>query len=129
MELARCPRQTKASRLWAWLGYVIPLAGYWFPAHNLRQLVDGAAPDATRLRTLILAWGIARNLASPLVVIIVVYGLYRLGPTSNVTAGIAAVYMLLSFIAANLLSLIMISQVRRYLDTGAVDERHAEVFT
>ncbi len=78
---------------------------------------------------MILAWGIARNLASPLVVIIVVYGLYRLGPTSNVTAGIAAVYMLLSFIAANLLSLIMISQVRRYLDTGAVDERHAEVFT
>jgi len=121
--------QTRVSRLWAWLGYFIPLASYWLPARSLGELADGSAPETTTLRRLILAWGVTRSLAAPVVVIAVVYGLYRLGPTSNVTAGIAVTYTLLIVIAANLLSLLTVGRVYRHLTTTAIDERHAEVFT
>lgn len=120
--------QTRVSRLWAWLGYFIPFASYWLPARNLRELV-GAAPEAARLRTLILAWGIARSLAAPVVMTAVVYGLYRLAPHSDITAFLAVAYVPLSLIAANLLSLFVTGQVSRHLATHVIDERHAEIFS
>ena len=121
--------QTKVSRLWAWLGYFIPLASYWLPARNLSQLIDGSTPETATLRTLVLAWGVTRSLAAPLVVAAIIYGLYKLGPTSNITAGLAVAYTLLIITAANLLSLLTIGRMQRHFATAAVDERHAEIFT
>ena len=117
--------QTRVSRLWAWLGYFIPAASLWLPAQTLRAL---AADADEHLRLLVLGWGLARGMAALIVAAPIVYGLYRLGPTSNVTAGLALAYMFLSVIAANLLSLLMIGRMRLYLATAAVDTRHAEVF-
>ena len=121
--------QTRVSRLWAWLGYFIPLASYGLPARNLSRLIEGSAEDIAALKTLVLAWGVVRSLAAPLVVAGVVYGLYRLGPTSNVTAGMAVAYMVVIVATANVLSLLTVSRVHRRLATTEIDERHAAAFS
>ncbi len=121
--------QTQVSRLWAWLGYLIPVASYWLPARTLTEMAAGAVTDAEPLRRLILAWGVSRTLATPEIMLAVVYGLYCVDRLGHVTAYIALAYMFISVIAANLLSLIVIGQMRRHLATHTIDERRAEVFT
>ncbi len=65
--------QSRVSSLWAWLGYFIPVAGYWLPLRTLQGLVTGSDRPDVHLRALILAWGMARNLASPSVSILFTY--------------------------------------------------------
>ena len=120
--------QKGSARLWAWLGYLVPVASYWLPARNLRRLIDGTSPESHRLRTLVLVWGLARSLATPEIMAAIVYGLYRLDHHDDVTAFIALAYMLISVIAANLLSLVVLGRMHRYLLTTAIDESHARVF-
>lgn len=121
--------QTRVSRLWIWLGYLIPLASYWLPARTLDQLAGGSSPAADTRRKLILGWGIARGLTTPEVLAAVIYGLYSLDHKGNVTAYIAVVYLILAGGGANLLSLIVLGQVRHHLATTAIDEHVSEVFS
>ncbi len=120
--------QTRVSRLWAWLGYLIPVASYWLPARTLNELAEGKSPEAEALRKLVPAWGIMRGLTTPEVMAVIVYGLYRLDHKGDVTAYVALAYVILAAGGANLLSLVMLGQVRHYLVTTAIDERASEVF-
>ena len=117
-----------ASRLWAWLGYLVPLAGYWMPAKILGGLVSGQTPEDARLRTLIRLWGVARGLAAPSAIIALILLLFTLDRAGKVTAGVFVVYMIVTLLAANGLSFVVVSRMQRYLATTAVDARQAEVF-
>jgi hypothetical protein len=121
--------RTRVSRLWAWLGYFIPLASYWLPAHTLNQLAEGADPEAPRRRTLILAWGIARGLAAPSFFVGFVALLMNLHLGSDKEGWAIIIYVLIVLVVSNLVALLTIAQMRRQLATGATDESHAEVFT
>ncbi len=121
--------QTRVSRLWAWLGYLIPLASYWLPAQTLRRLAEGADPEAARRKTLILAWGVARGLAAPSFFVGLVLVMAKMGLNNTLSGWTVIIYLIVIMFAANLLSLLVISQMGRYLNRAVVDERHAEVFS
>jgi len=120
--------QRRVSSLWAWLGYFIPVAGLWLPAQTLHGLVTAAGPGNGRLGGLVVAWGIARGLATPstsLLVILLLFGFRNELPAQG---GLLVGYWIVTIAAANLLSLFMIGQVHHRLTAAAIDERHAEVF-
>ncbi len=121
--------QTQVSRLWAWLGYLVPLASYWLPAQTLRGLVGSADTDGARLRTQILLWGVARGLAAPSAFVAVGYAVYKSGLTGLPAGWVVVGYMIVTIAAANLLSLLTIGQMHRHLAANAVEARHAEVFS
>ena len=126
--------QAGVSRLWAWLGYFIPLASYWLPAQTLQRLAmprlaDGADAEAPRRRMLIVAWGVARGVASPSFFVALVLVMLKMGTDSGMSGWIVIIYIFVAIFAANFLSLLMISQMRRHLLAATVDERHAEVFS
>ncbi len=121
--------QTGVSRLWAWLGYFIPVAGYWLPGQTLRALAAGADPEAPRRRALILAWTVARGVAAPSATIGVALAISRTTLPSHEQGMVMVTYWIIAYFAANLLSLLMIAQMRQHFATGAVEASHAEVFT
>ena len=120
--------QTQVSRLWAWLGYLIPIAGFWLPVQTLRRLAHGADPEAARLRILIVAWGVARGVSTLSAFIAMMYVIYKSGLTQRAAAIPAVIYLVVTISAAHLLSLLVISGMRRYLASTAIDTRHAEIF-
>ena len=121
--------QMGVSRLWAWLGYFIPLGGYWLPGQTLRALAAGTDADATQRRRLILAWTVARGLAAPSAWLAAAVAISRTGLSSHDMGTAMVTYWLVTLFAANLLSLLVIAQMRHHLATGATDARHAEVFS
>lgn len=120
--------QRRVSPLWAWLGYFIPVVGLWLPVRALHAVVNAAGPGTGRLRRLVVAWGIARGLATPSATLLVLFLLFGLRKEIPAAAGLLVGYWTVTIAATNLLSLFMIGQVQRHLATTAIDERHAEVF-
>jgi hypothetical protein len=120
--------QKRVSALWAWLGYLIPVAGLWLPPQTLHGLVTAAGPDNGHLRGLVVAWGIARGLATPSVTLLVLFLLFGLRSEFPAQGGLIVGYWIIAIAADNLLSLVMIGQMRRHLAINAINERHAEVF-
>ncbi len=118
----------KLPKYWSWLGYLVPLVCYWQPARTLWPLADTRQGKASIVRCLIVAWAIARNLAS----ISGFYAFYLFLGAAHVT-GLAhgtylAHYILITVTAACSLSAIIVVGTYRYLLTQSAAERHAEVF-
>lgn len=120
--------QTKVSKLWAWLGYFIPVTSYWLPILTLRGLVSTTTDAEIRLRRLILAWGLARGLSAPSALLLVFVACYQFGLPPGWAPPVIVSYIGVTVLAANLVSLFLIGRMRDYLATSAVTARHAEVF-
>lgn len=120
--------QTRVSRLWAWLGYFIPLASYWLPAQTLRGLINTARPQNARLRWQILQWIVARDLAGPFAFVVAVMNLSTYNIERPEPFDFSAVYidMVATGFAANLLSFMVIGGVHRSLTRTETDS--AKVF-
>ncbi|EGF92402.1 putative membrane protein [Asticcacaulis biprosthecium C19] len=51
------------SARWAWVGYVVPVAAFWLPAHAVWTLNTRHSPLAAWQRVLIVAWWVSRLLS------------------------------------------------------------------
>ncbi|WP_443748700.1 hypothetical protein [Asticcacaulis solisilvae] len=126
---ARPPRKGDGTRLWAWLGFLIPGACYVAPALVFRTLAREAAPQDGPLRVLALAFWSVRLVTTFLGgFLLLILCILVFGSDADREMPVWACLMTICLGAAALLGLRLAVRLSRAMIAHVTSAGHAEVF-